>query len=67
MDTKDYVFQYIEEYLEEKRYPPTRREIAEALDISVSTVQYHVKALVLDGLIAVVPKISRGITINESS
>jgi len=64
-DTKDEIYNFIEEYIEKHRLPPTRREIAAAIGVSLNTVQYHIAALEEEGMITRLPGLSRGILPNE--
>jgi len=56
------ILYYLQEYIDTKRYPPSIREIAEAVDASsTSVVFYNLDRLAQRGLIDVVPNIARGI------
>ena len=58
------VLEYIEEYIDVKRYPPTVREIARDLSIkSTSTVQACLNALEAAGAISRVKESSRSIRV----
>ncbi len=56
------ILEMIEEYAEEFGYPPTIREIGEAVTISsTSVVSYNLKVLQRKGLLARSPDVSRGL------
>lgn len=58
------ILEFIENFLGEHGYPPTIREIGEAVGIaSTSVVNYNLNKLVEHGLIARAPKVSRGLWI----
>ena len=60
----NYILDFIKMYTEKKGYPPTRREIAEFLDIySTSLVTYYLKKLETDGEIKIAPHTARGIKV----
>lgn len=40
-------------------YPPSYREIAEVCDLSISTVHYHIQALIRDGELTMKPRCGR--------
>jgi len=63
--TREEVFQFIRDYREEHRMPPTRREIAKGVGIGLSTAQYHIDSLEAEGLIRRIKGISRGIVESE--
>jgi len=53
---------FIQEFIEEEGFPPTRAEIADALGFrSVNAAEDHLKALVRKGAIEILPGTSRGI------
>ena len=59
---------YIEEFLQGHGYPPAIRQIQEKLDISsTSVVAYNLKALETKGLLKREGKVSRGITIPQTT
>lgn len=56
----------INEFMEERGYPPTVRDIMRSCDISsTAVVQYHLKMLEKEGYINRDPEVSRSITIAE--
>ncbi|MBI5960875.1 MAG: transcriptional repressor LexA [Chloroflexi bacterium] len=56
------ILKFIETFLKENGYPPTIREIGEAVDIaSTSVVNYNLNKLVEHGLIERAPEVSRGL------
>jgi repressor LexA len=56
------ILEFIENFLSEHGYPPTIREIGEAVNIaSTSVVNYNLNKLVEHGLIERAPKVSRGL------
>lgn len=61
------ILSYIEDFVQEHRYPPAIRQIQEKLDISsTSVVAYNLKALETKGLLKREGKVSRGITIPQA-
>ena len=62
------ILNYIEEFVDQNRYPPAIRQIQEKLHISsTSVVAYNLKALEAKGLLQRVGKVSRGITIPQAA
>jgi repressor LexA len=62
------ILHYIEEFVHGHGYPPAIRQIQEKLDISsTSVVAYNLKALESKGLLKREGKVSRGITIPQST
>jgi repressor LexA len=60
------ILEFIENFLGEHGYPPTIREIGEAVGIaSTSVVNYNLNKLVEHGLIARAPKVSRGLWLSN--
>ena len=57
----------IRRMIEESGYPPTFRELAEALGLSKNGARYHLHALERAGLIERDKKVSRGIRIVQSA
>jgi repressor LexA len=56
------ILKFIESFLKQNGYPPTIREIGEAVDIaSTSVVNYNLNKLVEHGLIERAPEVSRGL------
>ena len=56
------ILKFIETFIEGNGYPPTIREIGEAVDIaSTSVVNYNLNKLVEYGLLARSPEVSRGL------
>ncbi|RPI98672.1 MAG: repressor LexA, partial [Chloroflexi bacterium] len=56
------ILEFIENFIGQHGYPPTIREIGEAVSIaSTSVVNYNLNKLVEHGLIARSPKVSRGL------
>ena len=65
-DRQTEVLEFIREFIDEKSYPPTTREIGLALDIkSPNGVMCHLKALEKKRLIVREPYLSRSIRIVE--
>ncbi|MBK9710105.1 MAG: transcriptional repressor LexA [Kouleothrix sp.] len=59
---------YIEDFVQDNGYPPAIRQIQEKLDISsTSVVAYNLKALESKGLLKRQGKVSRGITIPQTT
>lgn len=62
------IYEFLKEYTEEKGYPPTIREICEAVSLkSTSTVQGHLQRLERKGLIKRDPSKPRALEIPELS
>jgi repressor LexA len=61
--TTQRVYAFIRDYQARNRRPPTLREIAEALDLAVSTVARHLSYLENQHKIAREPRKARGIRI----
>ncbi len=60
------ILEFIESFLSEHGYPPTIREIGEAVNIaSTSVVNYNLNKLVEHGLIERAPKVSRGLWLSN--
>lgn len=57
------VLRCIVSYVENRSYPPSVREIADELDLSVSTVHKHLGWLVSEGYIRRAPGLSRAIEV----
>ena len=67
MKTKDKILVYIYEQTQKKPYPPTVREIAEAVDLSsTSTTHAHLHRLRKNGLIDFEPSCPRTICLTEA-
>ena len=59
------IYDYILSFTEEQGYPPSVREIAQAVDLkSPSTVHFHIKSLISAGLLSQTEGKTRSITIN---
>ncbi len=59
------ILRYIAEFVEERSYPPTIRQIGAACDISsTSVVKYNLNKLETDGLILRDPEVSRGLSLD---
>lgn len=66
-DRQQRMYEFIRSFTEENQYPPTIREIGEAVDISsTSVVNYNLNKLVDAGLIERNKEVSRGIRVQES-
>lgn len=66
-DRQQRMYDFIRSFTEENQYPPTIREIGEAVDISsTSVVNYNLNKLVDAGLIERNREVSRGIRIQEA-
>jgi repressor LexA len=62
------ILKFIETFIEANGYPPTIREIGEAVDIaSTSVVNYNLNKLVEYGLLARSPEVSRGLRLVSNS
>ena len=61
------MYDFIRDFFQENQYPPTIREIGEAVDISsTSVVNYNLNKLVEAGLIERNKEVSRGIRLSET-
>ena len=61
-ETRSKVLEFLQDFIEERSYPPTVRDIKRGCGISsTSVVQHHLKVLERDGLIRREREISRGI------
>lgn len=61
------VLEFLKDYIDENGYPPTVREIGEAISVkSTSLVSYYLDRLVEHGLIVREPSVSRGIRLGEA-
>lgn len=67
LDRQDEVLAFIQGYVTRTHYPPSRREIASVLGMSVSTVQLILADLIEQGLITVTPGTARGVVITGSN
>ena len=66
-DRQQRMYDFIREFFQENQYPPTIREIGEAVDISsTSVVNYNLNKLVDAGLIERNKEVSRGIRLTET-
>lgn len=64
-DPRSQILAAIRDSVKERGYPPTLREIAEAVGLaSTSSVHYHLRALRRDGLIELVPGRPRSVVIH---
>ncbi|NOK58278.1 MAG: transcriptional repressor LexA [Chloroflexi bacterium AL-W] len=62
------ILKYIQGFVEEQGYPPTIRQIQESLNISsTSVVAYNLRVLETKSLLKRVGKVSRGITIPQTT
>src|SRR6266498_5504123 len=62
------ILDYIEDFVQGHGYPPAIRQIQEQLDISsTSVVAYNLKALEVKGMLKREGKVSRGITIPQTT
>lgn len=67
IDRHDEALAFIRRFISLSGYPPSRREIADSLGMSVSTVQILIQSLIDEGLITVSPRVSRGVVITGSN
>jgi repressor LexA len=62
------IYEFLQEYVEANGYPPTVREIGQAVGIkSTSLVSYYLKSLDKKGLIDREPSVSRGIRLADDT
>ena len=60
------VLDFVQSFIREKGYPPTRKEISASLGFSSgNSAECHLKALARQGVITLAPNISRGIRLNQ--
>lgn len=57
------ILSFIELYIEDKGWPPTRVEIADEFNIQPAAAQDHVKAIANKGYIKIKEGVSRGIKV----
>ncbi len=58
------ILSFVKAFLEERGYPPTRQEIAEAFGFrSVNAAEQHLRALEAKGAITIAAGVSRGISL----
>jgi repressor LexA len=63
-DRRDRILSYIQAYVAERGFPPTIREIGEAVDIkSTSVVEYHLKKMTQLGMLERSQRVSRGLRV----
>lgn len=60
-DRRDEVLAFIKDYYEKVGIPPTRREIAQACGVNVTSAQWHVEHLIRDGYLRRIPGVPRAI------
>lgn len=66
MDKRDKLLEVIQTYQAHRGYPPSRREMANAIGVSPSSVQILIQALIDEKLIQVTPLVSRGVVVTGS-
>ena len=65
-DRTEAVFDYLQRYIQEKGFPPSRREIRTAVGLSsTSSVSFHLDKLEALGQIRLYKNIARGIVIRQ--
>ncbi len=57
------IFKFIYRSIQENNLPPTNREIADYFNVSLGTIQDHIKALVKKGFLSITKNASRGISL----
>lgn len=62
-DRRDFIYEFICDYLEENGYPPTVREIAEEAECSTCTVWKYLNGMEKEGLLSVKRDSSRAIKV----
>jgi repressor LexA len=66
MDTKEQIMQFIKNYIKEKRYCPSIREIAQGVGLKTpSTVHKHIHKLKEEGKINFIENVPRTIVVKE--
>lgn len=55
----------IEDFMETNGYPPTYRDLAESLNVSLSTIYIRVERLAGKGLVEKRPRCARGLSVTE--
>lgn len=63
--TDDAIIEFIREYVADRGYPPTRREIGEACGIVVSAMNRRLKLLAVQQRIYYEPRIARAVILLE--
>lgn len=63
--TRERIYKFLQEFIKTNGYSPSYREVAEAVGISGSCAERHLKRLVDDGLIEIEPYIQRSIRIKN--
>ena len=61
------ILEYLRDYLTEKGYPPSFREVASHFKVNLGTIQDHLKALTRKGYLKREPNRSRGVSLTRSS
>ena len=59
------IFHWVEVFIENNRFPPSRKEIAEAFKIMPNAIQDHLRAIEKKGFLTLHPGVPRGISINK--
>lgn len=61
MTTREAIYRYIEQYIQQEGFPPDYRSIAAVCDIGLNTVSYHITELEYEGYITRQPRRWRSI------
>ena len=64
-DRQREIYLFVKRYLSENKTPPTRLEIAANFDVSLSTIQGHIKALQKKGYVEISSDIPRGLMLTR--
>jgi repressor LexA len=64
---REQIVKFIQSYVEANGYAPSRREIADAIDSDVTSIQWHIDILVREGILRRAPGVSRGISLTGAS
>jgi repressor LexA len=66
-ESTEKVYQFLKNYIEERNYPPTVREIADGCALARSSVTRHLDRLEMQGRIERLPGKARGIRLCEDN
>ena len=62
------VLKFVRDYIREEHFPPTRAEIARALEFaSPNAAEEHLRAIAAKGYLTIKSGIARGLIVNDSA
>lgn len=64
-DRQELVLDFIKDFMLENKYPPTTREVAEGMNITIKGARDHLKSIERKGYITIEIEKSRAIIIND--